>query len=144
MFAAEQHALDVHCLHPVPLGFGDLVGESGRTGDAGIVDQHVQAAELGGSGVDGALHRRLVADVHVPVAGARAAGPERGGDGFALGVVQVEQGDRAAFIGQAFGAGAADAERGARDDADLASDPVHGAPPSMRWRHSAPAPGRPL
>ena len=136
MLAAEQHALDVDRLHLGPLGLGDLVGELGAAGDAGIVDQHVDAAEVVGDLVDGAGDVGLAGDVDMPVAGVAAVVGDGVGECLAFAVHAVEDRDRRAFFRQSLHAGMADADRAAGDDAGLALDTIHRTPPSRWWRHA--------
>ncbi len=59
---AIEHALDVDVDHPVPLL--DLQrGHQRQRHDAGIVDEDVDAAELGNSGIDEGLHVGAVGDI---------------------------------------------------------------------------------
>ena len=130
VLGAEQDALDVDRLHLVPLGLGDFVGVPRAAGDAGVVDQHVDAAEAIGHLVDRTRDVGFAGDVHVPVAGLAAGTGDRIHQCQAFGVEAVEDRDRGAFPGQPQRAGVADADRAAGDDAGHALDAVQGRSPA--------------
>ncbi len=112
---------------------GDFVGWLVHASDAGIVDQHVQRAEMRGHRVERLRDRLLVRHVDMPVA-RRGATPgwQRADHGLARRVEHVEGGDEGAFVGQALRACMADALRSPGDDADLVGDPAHGDAPCCR------------
>jgi hypothetical protein len=90
--------------HPGPLGV--VVGGDVALGaDPGVVDDHVEPAEVAGDPVNGPVDRRPVGDVagqaEVPVAG----GPR----------VEVEHGRAGAAVGQQVGGGGPDPAGAARD-----------------------------
>ena len=124
---AEEHTLDVDRLHAVPLGLGQFMGGLVGAGDAGVVDQHVHGAEMRGGRVDRRVHRGLVGDVDVPVAGGKSAPQQFVCQCCTFAVEHVQQRHARAFLGQPQRAGTADAECGAGDDADLVLNPFHGS-----------------
>ena len=72
-----EHALQIDVLHFVPLRFGHSEKRLARI-DAGVVDQHIDAAEI----ADGAFHPRcdVAGEPHVAAEGRR--GTARRDDGF--------------------------------------------------------------
>ncbi|HZD53133.1 MAG TPA: hypothetical protein VE175_08805, partial [Woeseiaceae bacterium] len=88
--------------------------EEGVAGDAGVVDEDVDAAVLGDDGVYPLLHGGAVGDVEVGKGGAQG-----GGRGPACGGIDVAEGDGGALGDEFLGRGAADAGRGASDETDF-------------------------
>ena len=128
MLRAEEHPFHVDRLHPVPLGLGEFVRRLVDPCDAGIVDQHIDAAERGDDVVDGAAYVGLAGDVHMPVAGRVSGRGKLVGERATFFVQHVEEGDARTFLRHAGRAGAADAARRSGDDAGLAEQSVHGDP----------------
>ena len=112
--AHQEGALEVDAQHGVEIGFGH-VQEIGRLEDAGVVDQHVDAAVRGQGARHQRVHVGLVAHVAVHVERA-----EFGGQRAAVRVVQIGDHDVGAFAREAPGAGLADALGAAGDDDDAA------------------------
>ena len=129
MFGSEEHALHVYRLHAVPLRFGHLIGGLGAAGDACVVHQHIEAAEAGGCGVDGGLHRGFVRDIDRPERSLMALCRQFGGQRLALGLQHVKDGDLGTFLGHADCTGAADAHGTPGHDGGLACKSVHGNRP---------------
>ena len=96
------------------------VGEGGAGGeDAGVEDEHVEAAEAGDGLVDGGIDRVLVGDVGLDAEPRRCVGRLEGvGDGG----VGVHPHDRRPFGQEGGGGGPADAAGGAGDEGDLAGE----------------------
>ena len=107
----QQRAAQAHVEDRVVVGVGD-VHRLARLRDAGVVDQHVDAAEGLEHRGDGGVARRLVGDVGHD---AEVAIAQLGGGGGGLGARQVEHGHARAVLrhqlgggeSQAVGAGAA-------------------------------------
>ena len=116
--------VDVHDQVPVLLGH---LEEQVVAGDAGVVDQDVDPAEL----VDDALHRGLrgggVDDVAADADRAGTVGEVEAARGVGGGgLVEVEDRDRGALAGEALGDAEADASGCSGDDGDAAVEPTHG------------------
>ena len=110
-------------------------------GEAGVVDEDVDAAELGDGAIDHRLDLLGLGDVKIEGEGAAAEGADLFGDGgcaapgsvaFGLREVFVRAGERGdddvcAVFGEADGDGAADAAHaaGAGDDGDFACEDAH-------------------
>ncbi|CAB4924196.1 unannotated protein [freshwater metagenome] len=105
-----------------------LVGHLPQRGvaqDAGVVDQHVQPAELGDGAVDQRLGGLAGPDGHDLGDGAAPVGGDRVDGGLRdLGVHVVDH-DGGAAAGQLLGVGEAEAPAGSGDDGDLAGQ-LHG------------------
>ena len=86
---------------------------SSSGGDPGVVEQHVDAAELLAHLRVGVVHRVLVGDVGHDREVARGVGQ------------QVDADDGRALVLEALDGRRADAAGGAGDDADLAREPAH-------------------
>jgi hypothetical protein len=112
--AHQERALDVDADHRVEVGLGH-VQEIRSLEDAGVVDQHVDAAMRGQGARDQRVHVGLVADVAVHVDPA-----EFGCQRLARRVGQIGQHHVGAFAREAAGAGLADALGAAGDDDDAA------------------------
>src|SRR6266404_2272478 len=89
---AEEHALAVDAHDAVPVGLGEI-HDVRAPGDAGIVDQHIDAAER----LDHAAHHLVDARQVADVGGQRQAPPAGGGDRrgglLGCGLVDVHGGD---------------------------------------------------
>ncbi len=109
--ADEERALQVHAQHAVEIGFLQIE-EIGAVDDAGVVDQHVDAAGRLGLRHE-VRHVAGVAHVAADEAGVRS---ELLGGRPAGGLVDVGEDDLGAFRDQPLGAGAPDAAGGAGDD----------------------------
>ena len=120
MLAAQVHAARVHRLHALPCleaGLEDRGVVGG--GDAGVVVEHVDAAEALDCGCVQRLHRRLVRDVHLHREAADLAG-----DLLRGGAVDVGNRDLRALFGEAGSRVGAHPAAGARDHAHLALEPT--------------------
>src|SRR5690606_15498562 len=108
----QVELLHRHLLHQLAvLDLNKLV----VAGDAGVVDQHVDAPMLGDDRVYPRLHSRAVGDVYTGEEGALA----EGGGGFAAGCfVQVTEGDGGPFGDELLRRGPANARGAARNQAD--------------------------
>ena len=109
--AAEEHRLQVHREHAVEILFGEIEEIAGVR-DAGVVDEHVDAAVPRERPRDDRVDVRLARDVAADELG---AGDRRRG-GRAGGLVAIGEHDRRALGGEALRAREADAARGAGDD----------------------------
>jgi hypothetical protein len=90
-------------------------------GNAGVVDQDVEATEVGVDLAQGGLEHGQVGDVDL----VRASIGEVGGDLLARGGIDFQDGDGRAVSGEAASDGLAQAATGAGDDGDAASQWVH-------------------
>ena len=138
VLGAEEHTLHVHRLHAVPFGFGYFVRRLVHAGNAGVVHQHVQRAEMVGCLVYCRLHVDLAGNIDVPVTSRLAAGRNRVQFLDQLGAVviqDVEHRNTRAFGRQAQRAGASDTQGPASDYADFAFRTVHGgvSPSGNGW-----------
>ena len=102
-------------------GVGIGIVDRAADGDAGIVDEDVEPAEILGD----VLHQLVDVGggglVGLVGAGVDALGFQFGDDGFGLvGGGDIADGDIGAFIGEGAGAGRADAARTAGDEGNLA------------------------
>ena len=79
----------------------------------------------------------------MPVGGRESACDQCGDQCLAFVVMQVEDGDSGAFLGQPLHAGATDALCAARHDAGLAIHTIHAAPPDALPKSMTPAHGIP-
>lgn len=127
--AHEKGALDVHTQHGVEIVLFDIE-KVRHLEDAGIVDQHIDAAELLHDAGDKSVHLLLVAHIAVQVGGAQA-----GCAFLAFLIVHVRDDDMGLLRGKPLGACGANALGSARDDADPATQSevdgilVHGVHP---------------
>src|SRR3954454_17623197 len=99
-------------------------------GDARVVDEDVETAELAGDAIDGALHRGGVTDVageadRAPAVGERQTAGSLGG----LAAVEVEDRHRRALLGEASGDAEPDPSCGSGDDGDAPVEATHGVTP---------------
>ena len=139
-----EDATQVDVDDPVELFLGHL-DEAGVLRDAGVVDQHVDAAmlflDLGDDGVDG----RAVGDIHDVAFGLCTQGTALLHHGFDAGRVDVADDDDGALSSELEGGGLTDALGSAGDEADLAGQTAlwggtrrgvgHGSPPVGNvWR----------
>ena len=85
-------------------------------GDAGVVDQDVDLAELGDGGLDGGFDLLFVGDVERKGGGLAAGGGDFGDQFVQLLLIARGGGHGGAVFGEAQGAGASDALRGAGDE----------------------------
>jgi len=123
---AVDHPAVVDAHDPVEIGVAGLVGGAEHA-DAGVIDQHIDLAEVGldrvgGAGEGGAVgdveldeQRRLAAVVGEPLGGPRP-----------LILAAIGDGDAHAGVAERPGDAEADARGPAGDEGDLAG-PVHGA-----------------
>jgi len=100
-------------------------------GDAGVVDQDLQAAELGGDVLYGLLDAFFVGDVHLEAGGLATGGGNFFDHGGQLVFHDVGHGDRGAGLGQRQGNGAADALRRAGDERNPTFYSRHSCPPKF-------------
>src|SRR5207244_13099202 len=119
----------------VPVGVGEL-HDVGAAGDAGVVHEHVDAAQ----GLHDA-HHHLIDGGDVPDIGgdghALAAGRADGGGGLlGGGLVDVDGGDVGPGPGEGERGGVADALAGAGDERDAALQCHSGFPPAAFQRFS--------
>ena len=124
-FGHVEDALEVDVHHQVPVLLGHLE-EQVVAGDAGVVDQHVDPAEL----VDHALHGGLgggrVDDVAADAHRAGTVGElEPAGSLLSGGLVEVEDRDGGALAREALRDAEADASRCSGDDGDTAVVATH-------------------
>ena len=66
--AAEKGAVEVDIDDALPLAHRIVDDRQARAGDAGVVDEHVDAAELGDGSFYGGVNRSLVGDVDARLA----------------------------------------------------------------------------
>ena len=107
-----------HGQRALPVGRGDVLDERDRTGDAGVVHEHVEPAAGGQDAVHPAVERRPLRDVHdgcvQAIGGGRA-------DGVGVDVADVDIG---ALRGEGAGDDEAEAARGGRDRDSEAHGPI--------------------
>ena len=128
----KEHRLQVHREDAVEVGLVE-VEEVAGVGDAGIVDEDVDAAGVRGGSLDDAGDVRPARDVGDDGRRAGHAGGSRGQ--FRLG--DVGHDDRRAFVGEALRDGEADAARGPGDDGDPAFQSLHAGTPIQSMIRSA-------
>ncbi len=127
---AEEDALYVDLVDAVEIGLGGGL-DGADVGDAGVVDQDIDAAGGIGDALDGGLDRCGIGDVaaegfggpRTGVAGGRygLGGVRRGG------FIEIESEDARALGGEGVGDRAADAGAGAGDDGGLSVEAIHGS-----------------
>ncbi len=112
-----EAAVDIDAHDAVEIGGIDLVAlEVGLAGDAGAIDQNVDAPRLRGGFIDGPTHRGVVGDVD---AGRDGAGSQ-GGAGFVQRLlVEVENDQANAAAGETLGHGEAETVGSATDHGGL-------------------------
>ena len=119
----------------VPVAGASCAGEA-VLGDAGVVDQDVDGAEVGEDGFGAGLDGVFAGDVEGEGFGGAAGGGDFGGDGFELVEIAGGEGDGGAVGGECEGAGAADALGGSGDEGNSCPKvPCH-APVTMAHRIS--------
>src|SRR6266545_957873 len=125
VLGAEEDALDVDCLDPIPFPFGQLVRRLARAGDAGVVDENVDLLE----GIDDlskdALDIRLSGDVGMPVPCRAARAADLAREIRPLLVERIQDRHSGPFSRQKTARGAADSERASRHDGRLSLHPSH-------------------
>jgi hypothetical protein len=109
----------------IPFRFGEFVRRLVGTGDAGIVDQHVEPAERLDGGGNRSGYLGFLRRVAMQVDGLATLAFQRGFECVSWLVENVEDGDGCAFFAEAICNGGADAECGAGDDGDFAFEAVH-------------------
>ena len=67
MLGAEENALHIDALHKIPLCLRDFMGGLTRAGDAGVIDQNIDATELCGDGFQHAGDLRLTRHIAMPI-----------------------------------------------------------------------------
>ncbi|KAF0648181.1 hypothetical protein K701_19905 [Streptomyces fradiae ATCC 10745 = DSM 40063] len=116
VLGAQERSGEVH-VEDVPDGLVGDVEEGGRGAGAGVVDQHVDPAQLPREVVDGVCRAGQVGQVHPGDGGAAAVRPHLlGGVPGALLVGVPGDADVHALAGEPDGGGAADARVGTGDD----------------------------
>jgi hypothetical protein len=108
---AVEHAVQVDGDRAVPIGDADVLDRRGRPGDPGVVDQHVETAEMRRGCVEHRVHLCRNGDVGNHSADVRARGAESA-ERIAIDVAGVQPG---AGIGESLNERATDAG-GARSD----------------------------
>src|SRR5690606_7479656 len=121
-----------HFLPDLGVLFGDDGVAVGAAGDAGIVAECVDAAEMRDHVGDAALHRRLIRHVHCPQPDLRLRRQQGGGLPESL-LVEIDQGEPRAFGGQALRSGPADAAAGASDEDNPILEALHLTLSSQPW-----------
>src|SRR6267142_1592950 len=108
--AAEKRAIEVDIDDALPLAHRIVDDRHARAGDTGVIDQHVDASELGDGSLYSAVYRRLISDVDARLA------------------VEIPDCDFRARCLQALGDRGADALHAAGDDRSAAGEIelVHG------------------
>ena len=97
--------------------------------DAGVVVEHVEAAEFADRLLAGGLHRVLFGDIDLQC-GARAAALGDGGGGVLRGgLVEVDAHDTRALGGESQRRGSSYSRARPGDERDLPLEPVHERPP---------------
>ena len=113
----EEHRLQVHVEHRIPVGLGEVDGV-GAADDAGVVDQDVQPAELAHGFADDARVVGLGAEIGIHPDGAPAQRLD-GGERFG-GIAAADSATSAPARGERLGNGATEAGVGAGDRRDAA------------------------
>jgi hypothetical protein len=93
---------------------------------AGVVDQHVDRAELRSDARYGRIDLVAPGDVAAKALRGAARGPDLAGHPVGGGLVEIEHGDLGAFLGEAPAGRPADAAAAARHDDGLAFESLHG------------------
>ena len=108
----QKRALQVDPQHGIKIGLADLQKVSCLE-DAGVVHQHIDAAEISHAARHHGVHLGLVAHVAVD-----ESGSQLGGQGLALSVVHVHQNGPRAVVHETAHTGFANALRATCDQAD--------------------------
>ena len=114
VFGAEEHPFHVDGLHPVPLFFGQLIGWLVGPGNARVVDDHIQFAEMTRDTVKGLFDLGFVGNVTVPVLHFVAFGGQFRYQRFSFIVQYVENADSRALLQHALDRGPANSQRTTR------------------------------
>src|SRR6478735_6726872 len=121
--AHQEGALEVHPHDGVPVVLGQLEQQV-VAGDAGVVHQDVDTPELVEHASHGCLDGGTVGDVARDADGLRLA-TEAGCGGARLALVEVEDRDRGALLGEPLGGAGADPARCPRDDCYPSVESTH-------------------
>ena len=138
----EQQTLDIHRIDTT-VAFASDFDDGSEVENPRVVDENVDAAELGNRGDHHGVDRSLICDVELETDG---VGSQRRCDGFGALFVQIGDDDLCAFLHVAFRDRLADAASGACDDGDLVVqfhddflllDWTNGPGPTLRSRRAA-------
>ena len=122
-----EGALEIRIDDHVPILLGHAHGKA-IAGEAGVVDQDVDAGEIGEDLLDERLHGGVVGDVHgVGLGQAGVLRVDLIGGALGIRLRAGNHGHARAFAGEAQGDGVADAAAGAGDDGDLIGESHKGA-----------------
>ncbi len=128
MLDPQEHALQQDVHGEVVVGDGGRLDRAERAAEAGVVEQHVDAAEairrLGHHGGD----VLLLGDIRPQEGGGRA---QLGRQRVALGLIEIGDQHLGALLDEATNGAGADAARATRDRGDLALESVHVLPPGV-------------
>ena len=130
MFATEKHAF-THDGIVLAKRLQSTFFDVGQVRKTGIVDQHVQLAELFLDASDDLLPLLLVTDILVHECRVSACRPNRLGGRFAVCLVDIGQHDLGAFAGENLCIGLAKPGRRSRDQCHFAVDSAHTPSPSV-------------
>ena len=112
--------------HRVPVGergvFGVVFAAGLNAGNAGVIDENIQRAVVGGDGLQRRFPVALLAHVQRQIAGVCA---DFGGNALAAGVVDIAQINKRAFRGESAGDGLADTTGSTGDEGGFSGKSCH-------------------